>query len=319
MYQHHWQLFAGDGITCEVMVTVNPPRNVILSQESSSSLQVTWDHPCDGPPAIHYLITYICIQLGAAFSTNKEQSLSVPRENTSTIIENFPLTVGNIYIVVVTSVFNNVSTASEQVSIHIHVPKCSCPPVITDIVEESDTNINITWTHPCDKPPTTRYIVTTQLISTGLFFTTQPASHVRLPPESTSTTISDIAQVAGNTYIFVVTAVSGDVSQSSQPAQFKIPNPSIIPPPTDVFVTKLTSTSARVNWTPPQGVTPVLYFIYFIPIETNRATPQLLGFAQRTEISYTENRLMEGTTYIILVIARGATTSAADPLIFTSG
>ena len=102
-----------------VIVAVNPPQNVNISQESSNSLQVTWDHPCDGPPAIHYLITYICIQLGAAFSTNKEQSLSVPRENTSTIIENFPLTVGNIYIVVVTSVFNNVSTASEQVSIHI--------------------------------------------------------------------------------------------------------------------------------------------------------------------------------------------------------
>jgi hypothetical protein len=268
------------------------------------------------------LITYGCVQFGTALSTNQQQSLTVPRENTSTTIENLSLTVGNVYIVVVTSVFNNVSTASKQVPIEIDTgtPTCQCPPVITKVLEESDTNINITWTHPCDKPPTTRYIVTTLPLSTGIFFTTQPASHVRLPPESTSTTISDIAQVAGNTYIFVVTAVSGDVSQSSQPAQFKIPNPSIIPPPTDVFVTKLTSTSARVNWTPPQGVTPpVPYLIYFVPIETNGALLQLLGFAQSTKISYTENQLIEGTTYIILVIARGATTSAADPLIFTSG
>ena len=102
-----------------VIVTVNPPQNVIISQESSNSLQVTWDHPCDGPPAIHYLITYICVQFGTAFSTNQEQSLTVPKENTSTIIENLPLTVGNVYIVAVTSVFNNVSTASKQVPIEI--------------------------------------------------------------------------------------------------------------------------------------------------------------------------------------------------------
>ena len=102
-----------------VIVAVNPPQNITLSQESSNSLQVTWDHPCDGPPAIHYLITYICVQFGTALSTNQQQSLTIPRENTSTTIENLSLTVGNVYIVVVTSVFNNVSTASELVPIHI--------------------------------------------------------------------------------------------------------------------------------------------------------------------------------------------------------
>ena len=102
------------------------------------------------------------------------------------------------------------------------VPKCPCPPVITKVLEESDTNINITWTHPCDKPPTTRYIVTTLPLSTGIFFTTQPASHITVPSESTSTTITGIERADGKVYIFVVTAVSGDVSQSSQPAHFKI-------------------------------------------------------------------------------------------------
>ena len=102
-----------------VMVAVNPPRNVILSQESSSSLQVTWDHPCDGPPATHYLVIFMCIQFVTALSTNQQQSLSVSRENTSTVIENTPLIVGNVYIVIVISVFNDVSNASELVPIHI--------------------------------------------------------------------------------------------------------------------------------------------------------------------------------------------------------
>ena len=98
---------------------VNPPQNVNLSQESSNSLQVTWNHPCDGPPATHYVITYTLVQFGGDFSTNPKQSLIVSRDNTSTVIEDLPLTVGNIYIVAVTSVFNNVSSASELVPIHI--------------------------------------------------------------------------------------------------------------------------------------------------------------------------------------------------------
>ena len=98
---------------------VNPPQNVKLSQESSNSLQVTWSHPCDGPPATHYVITYTLVQFGADFSTDQKHSLTVSKDNTSTIIEDLPLTVGSIYIVAVTSVFNNVSTASELVPIHI--------------------------------------------------------------------------------------------------------------------------------------------------------------------------------------------------------
>ena len=110
-----------------VIVQVNPPQNVVLSQESSDSLQVTWDHPCDGPPAAHYLITiYACVQFGIAVSTNQEHSLTVPRENTSTILQDLSLTAGNLYIVAVTSIFNNVSTASELVSIHICKYEKSC-------------------------------------------------------------------------------------------------------------------------------------------------------------------------------------------------
>ena len=109
-----------------VIVQVNPPQNVILSQESSDSIQVVWDHPCDGPPATHYLITIACVQFGTAMSTNQEHSLTVPRENTSTILQDLSLTAGNLYIVAVTSVFNDVSTASELVPIHICKYEKSC-------------------------------------------------------------------------------------------------------------------------------------------------------------------------------------------------
>ena len=93
--------------------------------------------------------------------------------------------------------------------------------------------------------------------------------------------------------------------------------PSSIPPPTDVSVIRLTPTSARISWTPPEGVLPVLYLVCFVPIETNGV--KQLGFPKGVEISYTENKLNEGTTYVVLVIARGLTTSVADPVVFTSG
>ena len=105
--------------SCLVIAPVNPPQNVMLFQESSDSLRVTWNHPCDGPPATHYLITYVGVQFGVDFSTNQQQSLIVSKENTSAMIEDLNLTAGSMYIVAVTSVFNKVSKASELVPIYI--------------------------------------------------------------------------------------------------------------------------------------------------------------------------------------------------------
>ena len=94
-------------------------------------------------------------------------------------------------------------------------------------------------------------------------------------------------------------------------------NPFRIPPPTDVSVTQLTSTSAIVSWTPPEGVLPFLYFIYCVPLDTDETKP--VAFARASENSYSQSGLSEGTSYIIVVIAVGTTTSAADPVLFTSG
>ena len=208
-------------------------------------------------------------------------------------------------------------------------------------MEESDTNVIIKWKHPCDRPPTSHYIITTIHLSTGTRFTTRPATRTTLTADSTTTTVNDIGQVNGTVYIFVVTAVSGDTSLSSQPAQFKIRTfkfiqlrlvyihasdplflfhstaySSSISPPSDVSVTKLTSTSASISWTPPE-VLPSLYIIYCVPLETNEVKAvQPVG---REQNSYTQSGLSEGSSYIIVVIARGATTTAADPVVFTSG
>ena len=93
--------------------------------------------------------------------------------------------------------------------------------------------------------------------------------------------------------------------------------PSSIPPPTDVSVIRLTPTSAQITWTPPEGVTPAIYIICFVPIEADGVKE--IEFPEGTEISYTENDLNDGTTYVVLVIARGRTASVADPVVFTSG
>ena len=103
-----------------VVNVASPPRNVILSQESSNSLEVTWDHPCDGPPTTHYLITYICVQFGTAFSTDQPQlAITVPRTNTSAVLINLDLSAGSMYIVVVTSVSAETTAPSEMAWIHM--------------------------------------------------------------------------------------------------------------------------------------------------------------------------------------------------------
>ena len=95
-------------------------------------------------------------------------------------------------------------------------------PIITEVMKVSDTNLTIIWKHPCDRAPTSHYIIMTLLLSTGIFFSTQPPVYTELPPNSTSTTINNLVRKDGNIYTFVVTAVSGDICLSSQPEQFKI-------------------------------------------------------------------------------------------------
>ena len=95
-------------------------------------------------------------------------------------------------------------------------------------------------------------------------------------------------------------------------------NPSGTPPPTDVSVstvTKQTSTSAIISWTPPQGGSPSLYFIYCVPIETNEK--KQLQTVAGTASSYTLTGLSDDNTYIVVVIARDTITSVSDPVIFT--
>ena len=91
---------------------------------------------------------------------------------------------------------------------------CSCPPSITT------TGHNLVWTHPCDGSPTTHYVVTMLPVSTSRSFVMKKPSHKTFSPSTTSTTFEDL-DVENSNYVFVVTAVSGNVSVSSQPKQFK--------------------------------------------------------------------------------------------------
>ena len=99
---------------------------------------------------------------------------------------------------------------------------CMCPPTILSLVPGSSTTLNISWSHPCGGPPTTHYFITTMFVSTAPGFSQRQESSAILPPSTTSSVLNNLEFVSGNAYIFVVTAVSGPVSQSSAPMQFKI-------------------------------------------------------------------------------------------------
>ena len=99
--------------------------------------------------------------------------------------------------------------------------ECPCLPSITKLFLEEENNLTLTWTHPCDGPPASNYVVTMFLVITSGSFSMQDPSYVTLSPSTTSATFSNI-DVEKNNYVFIVTAVSGNMSLSSQPKQSKL-------------------------------------------------------------------------------------------------
>ena len=97
------------------------PLNVTLSQESSSSISVTWDHPCSGPPANHYVISYLFVQSGTEFLTHSSKSQILPKTNTSTVFGDVHFSHGSIHMVVVTSVSHVEASKLE----YMHICKCN--------------------------------------------------------------------------------------------------------------------------------------------------------------------------------------------------
>ena len=81
-------------------------------------------------------------------------------------------------------------------------------------------------------------------------------------------------------------------------------------------VTPLTSTTARVTWTPPpQGPQPSHYYIYYVSVAVNGRTER--EFASRRQASEVLTGLSEGGTYVVVVTSRGANAAASDPVIFS--
>ena len=115
-----------------ILVTANSPWpvNVKLAQESQTSLRVTWEHSCEGPPDIHYSISYMFVQTGMAF-TIRQETITVDRMDTSITITNLLLIPGSIHIVVVSSVSDHASAASELAQLAIrklHASTLNCIP-----------------------------------------------------------------------------------------------------------------------------------------------------------------------------------------------
>ena len=215
----------------------------------------------------------------------------------------------------------------------------SYQPTITNLTPTLD-KFYMSWNHPCDGPPTTNYIITMLFISTGSQFTNTQPIYTELPSSANSTVITDIQIDVGDVYIFVVTAVSGNTAKSSSPEKYKLSkqimnnyslliflicsfsqkdDPSNRPPPTDVIVTQLTSTSARVDWTPPQGDVPLAYNICFIPTLPGGQQKQLNGVPGTVD-THILTGLDSLTTYMVVVVASSDTTSCpSDPVNFTLG
>ena len=212
------------------------------------------------------------------------------------------------------------------------------PPTILSLVPVSSTTLNIMWSHLCSGPPTTHYFITTMFVSTAPGFSQRQVSST-LPPSTTSSVLNNLQLVPGNIYTFVVTAVSGSVSQSSAPMQFKIrtfkllhqffsflpfynicilafltAHPSSLSPPTNVAANQLSPTNASISWNPPLQ-TPNFYFICYFPIELGGSAQ--FGFAFGIVSSHDVTGLNQGGTYVFIVVSAAATLSAADPVALT--
>ena len=88
-----------------------------------------------------------------------------------------------------------------------------------------------------------------------------------------------------------------------------------IDPPTNVNVVSLTS-SARVSWTAPQLADVSYYYIFYASVAVNGGRT-LREYVSSRDISDTLRGLNEGVTYVAVVIDRGSTPSASEPVMFT--
>ena len=199
-----------------------------------------WEHSCDGPPTTHYLINYISFESDFTLITN--QSIIVHKSSILAIIVNLHnIPAGSIHTVIVIAVHGRISVSSKPAHLHIckqtlivtlcygsylcylHSPPviptvppvlCNCPPTINEVKQVSPNSLGLTWSHPCCVPPTTHYIITVVHVSTRSNIVQRPL-YITVFPSVTSWVFTDLNLGAGNIYIFVVTAVSGDVSLSS--------------------------------------------------------------------------------------------------------
>ena len=106
-------------------ILANPPVNVRVSQESSSSLRVQWEHSCDGPPTTHYLINYISFESDYTLITNR--SIIVHTSSIFAIIANVRLPAGSIHTVIVIAVYRVIIVPSKPAHFHL----CKCKHTVT--------------------------------------------------------------------------------------------------------------------------------------------------------------------------------------------
>jgi hypothetical protein len=292
----------------------SPPTNVNAVQVTRRSANVSWTPQLEGTSTA---ICYVAIHPDAV----KKLTL-VDSSNTQTTLK--MLREGQTYIVVVLTVRDNelVSQPSNAVLLNLDpdFPLCVTMkdylPAITKVAPLDLTSLRLSWAHPCDGPPTTSYVIAMLPITiVDAVVTNQDATYTTVGNLATTAMIQQTRR-PDTTYIFVVSAVSGNRYIPSEPKHLIPDGVADLLSPTIVSVDTLTPTSARVTWTPPEGVRPNIYSICFVP--TNPGGEKILTAVAGTVKTHVLTGLDYESSYLVLVIASAETSAGtSDAVSFT--
>ncbi|CAI7993219.1 CUB and sushi domain-containing protein 2 [Geodia barretti] len=130
-------------------------------------------------------------------------------------------------------------------------PQCvEGPPSITNVTTDSTTSLSVLWAHSVAGQPTCYYLITYICLANGSNSVYHEKRTLTVPAGNTSVVLSDVELPPGSVHVVVVTAVSGDVSRSSELKYIDISS-AVTPALVTVVWNSQTQTSATLEW--PRG------------------------------------------------------------------
>ncbi len=296
-------------IPTQVSTVPNPPTGLAASSASLTSISLSWTVPQNqgGSIVTGYKIEY-------KVGTGTYSVLISNTASTATSYLHTGLTTGTTYTYRVSAI-NSVGTGSPSNEVSATPTKTYTPTAVT-AVAVSSTQINLSWVPPSE---TYNQIISgyriDQRLSSGIFNTI-----VDNTGQSTSYSITNLS--TGKTYTFVVIALySGGIESNPSPEASATPTANTVPPlstppptsnpppqstlpsvPIALNVTKVSSSSAQLAWTPPQNNGKPSIFGYKIEIKIGTGNWSTLIANAGNITSYTHTGLA-GSTFTYRVSA----------------